>query len=64
MSVFSGQCASNYDLFYADKDYHAEAAFVRDVICRHNPRANSVLEFGCGSAHHGLVTEQRLLVAQ
>ena len=54
MSVFGGQYASNYDLFYADKDYAAEAAFVQDVIHRHNPRANSLLEFGCGSARHAV----------
>jgi hypothetical protein len=27
------------ELFYAHKDYSAEAAFVRDVIYRHNPHA-------------------------
>jgi SAM-dependent methyltransferase len=54
MSVFGGQYASNYDLFYAHKDYSAEAAFVRDVLYRHNPHANSMLEFGCGSARHAV----------
>jgi len=54
MSVFGGLYASHYDLFYADKDYPAEVAFVRDVIGRHNPRANSVFEFGCGSARHAV----------
>jgi SAM-dependent methyltransferase len=54
MSVFGGQYASNYDSFYAHKDYSAEAAFVRDVLHRHNPHANSMLEFGCGSARHAV----------
>jgi SAM-dependent methyltransferase len=54
MSVFGGQYASNYDLFYANKDYPAEAAFVQDVLRRHNPSANSILEFGCGSARHAV----------
>jgi SAM-dependent methyltransferase len=52
MSVFGGQYASYYDLFYAEKNYPAEVAFVQDVIHRYNPHANSVLEFGCGSARH------------
>jgi SAM-dependent methyltransferase len=54
MSLFGGLYASHYDLFYADKDYPAEVAFMRDVIHRHNPRANSVLEFRCGSARHAV----------
>jgi SAM-dependent methyltransferase len=54
MSVFGRKYASNYDLFYAHKDYSAEAAFVRDVLHRHNPHANSMLEFGCGSARHAV----------
>jgi SAM-dependent methyltransferase len=54
MSVFGAQYASYYDVFYADKDYPAEVAFVEDVIHRYNPRANSLLEFGCGSARHAV----------
>ena len=54
MSVFGGDYASYYDLFYADKDYAAEAAFVKDIICRHNPNASSIIEFGCGSARHAV----------
>ena len=54
MSVFGGDYSAYYDLFYADKDYAAEAAFVRDVIRRHRPNASSVIEFGCGSARHAV----------
>jgi SAM-dependent methyltransferase len=54
MSVFGGQYAANYDLFYAQKDYPAEAAFIKDVLHRHNPIANSMVEFGCGSARHAV----------
>ena len=54
MSVFGGNYSSYYDLFYADKDYAAEAAFVRKVIERHKPRARSLLELGCGSARHAV----------
>jgi SAM-dependent methyltransferase len=54
MSVFGGDYASYYDLFYADKDYAAEAAFVGNVIRRHRPNAKSIIEFGCGSARHAV----------
>src|SRR5258708_704192 len=54
MSVFGGNYSSYYDLFYAGKDYAAEAAFVKDIIRRHNPNATSLVEFGCGSARHAV----------
>jgi SAM-dependent methyltransferase len=54
MSVFSEKYASYYDLFYAEKDYAAETAFVRGVIERHRPKARSLLELGCGSARHAV----------
>jgi SAM-dependent methyltransferase len=54
MSVFGAHYASYYDLFYADKDYPAEVVFIQDVIHRYNPRANLLLEFGCGSARHAV----------
>jgi SAM-dependent methyltransferase len=54
MSVFGESYSEYYDLFYADKDYAAEAAFVRDIIQRHNPRARSILDLGCGSARHSV----------
>jgi SAM-dependent methyltransferase len=54
MSVFNEKYVSYYDLFYAEKDYAGEAAFVRDIIRRHAPSAHSLLELGCGSARHAL----------
>ena len=54
MSVFGGDYSQYYDLFYADKDYAAEAAFVGNVIRRHRPNTSSVIEFGCGSARHAV----------
>jgi SAM-dependent methyltransferase len=54
VSVFGENYSQYYDLFYADKDYAAEAAFVRDIIQRHKPSARSILDLGCGSARHAV----------
>ena len=54
MSVFGEDYSEYYDLFYADKDYAAEAAFVRDIIQRYKPSARSMLDLGCGSARHAV----------
>ncbi len=49
-----GEYAKYYDLLYADKDYAAETAFVREIIRRLAPGARTLLELGCGSARHAL----------
>jgi SAM-dependent methyltransferase len=54
MSVFGQEYSKYYDLFYADKDYSAEAVFVQNIIRRHNPTVRSVLDLGCGSARHAV----------
>jgi SAM-dependent methyltransferase len=54
MNVFGADYSQYYDLFYADKDYAAEATFVGNIIRRHRPDASSVIEFGCGSARHAV----------
>jgi SAM-dependent methyltransferase len=54
MSVFANDYVSYYDLFYAEKDYEAEAAFVRGIIERHKPNAHSLLDLGCGNARHAV----------
>src|SRR5579859_6594688 len=54
MSVFGEQYASFYDVFYADRDYAREAAFVCDVIRRQRPLVRSVLDLGCGSGRHAV----------
>jgi SAM-dependent methyltransferase len=54
MSVFGERYSEYYDLLYADKDYAAEVAFVRDIIQRHKPEARSILDLGCGSARHAV----------
>jgi len=49
-----GEYARYYDLLYADKDYAAETAFVREIIRRLAPGARTLLELGCGSARHAV----------
>ena len=54
MSVFGADYSDYYDLFYTDKDYAAEVAFVRNIIRRYKPCAHSMLDLGCGSARHAV----------
>lgn len=51
MSVF-GRYADWYDLFYADKDYRAEAAYVVGVLRQHGVAGGSLVEIGCGTGAH------------
>jgi SAM-dependent methyltransferase len=46
--------AAYYDLFYEDKLYEDEAAFVARLIHAHAPNARSILELGCGTGRHAL----------
>jgi SAM-dependent methyltransferase len=48
-----------YDLLYRDKDYAAEADYVRSVLRTHRAHSGDLLEFGSGTGKHG-----RLLAAQ
>ena len=54
MNVFGAGYSDYYDLFYTEKDYAAEAAFVANIIRRHKPCARSMLDLGCGSARHAV----------
>lgn len=41
-----------YDLLYCDKDYAAEVAYVSAHLRRRAPRAQHILELGCGTGGH------------
>jgi SAM-dependent methyltransferase len=45
--------AAYYDLFYRDKDYAAEARYVSEIIRALRPRAERILELGCGTGQYG-----------
>ena len=51
--------AAYYDLLYEDKSYDEEAAFVAKLIRDHAPRAQSILELGCGTGKHALALAQQ-----
>jgi SAM-dependent methyltransferase len=44
--------ARYYDLLYRDKDYHHEAEFIMSLLKDHAPRAQQILELGCGTGIH------------
>ncbi|HEX6158801.1 MAG TPA: class I SAM-dependent methyltransferase [Thermoanaerobaculia bacterium] len=53
MSVFA-EYSAYYDALYRDKDYAAEAAYVLDLLRRHDPSVSSLVDLGCGSGKHSL----------
>jgi SAM-dependent methyltransferase len=46
--------AEYYDLLYQEKDYIAEANFIHQLIQKHFPQAESILDMGCGTGKHAL----------
>lgn len=58
MTVF-GTYSRYYNLFYRDKDYAGEAAYVHDLIQKHRPGAKSVLDLGCGTGRHAFLLGER-----
>jgi SAM-dependent methyltransferase len=51
VSVF-GSYARYYDRLYKDKDYGREADFVTQLLQEYAPKAQSLLELGCGTGRH------------
>jgi SAM-dependent methyltransferase len=54
-----GNYARYYDLLYWDKDYPGEAKFVQNLIQAHAPKAQSILELGCGTGIHASLLAQQ-----
>ena len=59
MTSYSGRHAELYDLFYAEKPYAAEAAFVDRCLREYSiGPVNRVLEIACGTGTHAFHLEQ------
>ena len=60
MTSYSGRHAELYDLFYADKPYESEAAFVAECLREYSVGPTTrLLEIACGTGTHALQLEQR-----
>ena len=55
---YIGRHAELYDLFYAEKPYAEEAAFVHKCLQRFKPNARRILELACGTGTHSLLLEK------
>ena len=59
MTPYAGRYAELYDLFYGDKPYAEEAAFVRDCLRAFGSfRVREILELACGTGRHALELEK------
>ena len=59
MSSYMGKHAELYDVFYADKPYEEEAAFVHQMLQQYCPgTSRRLLELACGTGTHALEFEK------
>jgi SAM-dependent methyltransferase len=49
---FSKSYSQYYDLFYHEKNYEAEAAFVTELLGRHGVIGGELMDLGCGTGRH------------
>lgn len=57
-SVFNAY-SRYYDLLYRDKNYAAEADYVRSLLSRYGVHSGDLLEFGSGTGKHGRLLAQQ-----
>lgn len=55
---YIGRHVELYDLFYADKPYAEEAAFIHNCLQTYGNNVINVLELACGTGTHSLVLEK------
>jgi ubiquinone/menaquinone biosynthesis C-methylase UbiE len=56
-SSYIGRHAELYDLFYAEKPYEDEVAFIHTCLQVYKPDAKKILELACGTGNHSLLLE-------
>lgn len=55
MSVYAGEYAQLYDLFYADKPYDEEASFIDQLLREHaTGPSHRLLDVACGTGQHSV----------
>lgn len=57
MSVFEAY-SQYYDLLYRDKNYAAEADYVRRLVERERPGSRTLLDLGCGTGRHDFLLSE------
>jgi len=57
-SSYIGRHAELYDLFYAEKPYAEETAFIHECIQKYKPVSKRILELACGTGTHSLLLEK------
>jgi len=59
MTSYNGRHAELYDLFYSDKEYKKEAAFIHQCLQQYGLKPiKKVLELACGTGSHALAIEK------
>jgi SAM-dependent methyltransferase len=58
MGSYLGKHAEYYDIFYQDKPYGKEAAFIAKLIQRYKPGSKLLLELACGTGRHAFELEK------
>jgi SAM-dependent methyltransferase len=56
---FQENYAQYYDLMYQGKDYVGEVNYVLELLNKHQPNLNSILELGSGTGGHALILAEK-----
>jgi SAM-dependent methyltransferase len=57
-SSYIGRHAELYDLFYSEKPYYEEAAFIHQCLQTYGNAVKNILELACGTGTHALLLEK------
>lgn len=55
MSIFNERYSALYELIYAEKSYHAEVECIKQLLSDHSSKAQTILNFGCGTGKHDIL---------